>query len=80
MGGKTWFSFGLGIRLKYINLNINRELVINWITTCFVMELEIAILICYCRTLFSGEWTIFLNHEYHEVIGVTNGFEKRGRD
>ena len=49
---------------KYINLDIDSELVINWlITTCEVLAPAIAILIFDCRILFAQE---FLPHQvYH---------------
>lgn len=57
---------------KYINLDIDSELMINWlITTCEVLAPAIAILIFDYRILLAQEWTIHPHQVYHS--GMVDG-------
>ena len=62
---------------KHINLEIDSQILLNWLTTYGILALEFSILMLDCRMLLDQEWTIFLYYVFREANGITDVIIKR---
>ena len=51
---------------EHINLEIDSQIVLNWLTTYGVLALELSVLILDCRVLLRQEWIILPRHVFRE--------------
>ena len=63
---------------KFIDLQINFDIVICWLTSNETTTLAMTPLICDCKALLSKAWTILPRHIFREANNITNGLAKRG--
>ena len=55
-----------------LNLEIDSQILLNWLTTYGVLASELSILILDCRTPLSQEWIINPRHVFREANGMAN--------
>lgn len=63
---------------KFMDLQIDFEIVICWLTLNGNMAPTLALLICDCKVLLSRAWTVLPRHIFHEANSVTSGLVKKG--
>ena len=62
---------------KFIDLQIDFEIVICWLTSNGNMAPALASLICVCKALLSRAWTVLSRHIFHEANSFIGGLAKR---
>ena len=63
---------------EHINLEIDSQIVLNWLTTYGVLASKLSILILDCKMLLGQEWIILPHHVFSEENGVTGELAKMG--
>ena len=63
---------------KFMDLQVDFEIVICWLTLNGNMAPTLAPLICDCKVLLSRVWTVLPRHIFHEANSVIGGLVKRG--
>ena len=52
---------------KHINLEIDSQILLNWLTTYGILALEFSILMLDCKMLLDQEWTVLPRHVFREA-------------
>ena len=63
---------------KFIDLQINFDIVIRWLTSNETTTLPMVPLICDCRARLSRAWTVLPRHIFREANNIADGLAKRG--
>ena len=65
---------------KHINLEIDSQILLNWLTTYGALAPEHSAFILDCKILFDQEWTVLPRHVFCEANGMANELVKRRRE
>ena len=68
------------LRYKHINLEIDSQILLNWLTTYGILASELSILILDCKMLLGQEWTVLPCHVFCEANDMADELAKRGRE
>ena len=63
-----------------LKLEIDCQILLNWLTTYGVLAPELSVLILDCRMPLGQEWIIIPRHVFREANGVANELAKRERE
>ena len=61
---------------EHINLEIDSQIVNNWLTTYGVLALELSILILDCKMLLGQEWIVLPRYVFREENGIAGELAK----
>lgn len=62
---------------NYINLEIDSQILLSWLTTYGVLAPEHSAFILDCIMLLDQEWTVLPRHVFREANGMANELAKR---
>ena len=65
---------------KHINLEIDSQILLNWLTTYGVLAPEHYVLILDCRMLLGQERIVLPCHVFHKANDVVDELTKKGRE
>ena len=75
---RSWFKIAWELGYKHINLEIDSQIPLNWLSTYGVLASEISILILDCRMLLYQEDIVLPLPVFHEANGMADELAKKG--